>query len=154
VDRKSGETPTIPDSDELFPTTPEGFERRPNRVPLALLGVAVLAAMFAVGFTMFTRSVVYYQTPTEVLSKQGEHVRLAGAVVDGSIAVDTATGTVTFSVSDATTEVPIVYHGSAPDTLRDEGEAVVEGALGPDGVFVADTLFAKCPSKFVAKTSG
>jgi cytochrome c-type biogenesis protein CcmE len=154
VERKGGKMPTIPDSDELFPTAPEGFERRPNRVPLALLGVAVLAALFAVGFTMFTRSVVYYQTPTEVLAKQGEHVRLAGAVVDGSISVDAATGTVTFEVSDADTIVPIVYHGSAPDTLQDEGEAVVEGALGPDGVFVADTLFAKCPSKFVAKASG
>jgi len=88
--------------------------------------------------------------PVGVVNKTGA----AGAVVDGSINVDTATGTVTFSVADAQTEVPIVYHGSAPDTLRDEGEAVVEGALGPDGVFVADTLFAKCPSKFVAKTSG
>jgi len=154
MERNGGEMPTIPDSDELFPNAPEGFERRPNRVPLALLGVAVLAALFAVGFTMFTRSVVYYQTPTEVLAKPGEHVRLAGAVVDGSIAVDTSTGTVTFEVSDADTVVPIVYHGSAPDTLQDEGEAVVEGALGSDGVFLADTLFAKCPSKFVAKASG
>ncbi|HLA92738.1 MAG TPA: cytochrome c maturation protein CcmE, partial [Actinomycetota bacterium] len=77
--------------------------------------------------------------------------RLAGPVVDGSIGVDTATGTVTFEVSDADTVIPIVYQGPAPDTLQDEGEAVVEGALGPDGVFVADTLFAKCPSKFVAK---
>ena len=145
--------PTIPDSDELF-QAPEGFERRPNRVPLALLGIAVLAALFAVGFTMFTRSVVYYKTPTEVLAHPGEHVRLSGAVVDGSISVDTSSGTVTFEVSDATTTVPIVYHGSPPDTLKDEGEAVVEGALGPDGVFVADTLFAKCPSKFQAKASG
>jgi len=151
MDRNGGPTPTIPDSDELFPNAPEGFERRPNRVPLAFLGIAVLAALSAVGFTMFTRSVVYYQTPTEVMDEPGEQVRLAGAVVDGSIVVDTATGTVTFAVSDDQTTVPIVFHGSAPDTLQDEGEAVVEGALGPDGVFVADTLFAKCPSKFVAK---
>ena len=144
---------SIPDSDELFPTVPEGFERRPNRVPIAILGVGVLAALFAVGYTMFTRSVVYYQTPTEVLSMQGEEVRLAGAVVDGSIAVDATTGTVTFAVADDRTTIPIVYHGAAPDTLRDEGEAVVEGALGSDGVFQADTLIAKCPSKFQAKTT-
>lgn len=153
MDRKDGPTPTIPDSDELFPTAPEGFERRPNRVPLALLGVAVIAALFAVGYTMFTRSVVYYQTPTEVLSMQGEEVRLSGAVVDGSIGVDASTGTVTFEVADDQTTIPVEYHGTAPDTLRDEGEAVVEGTLGSDGVFQADVLIAKCPSKFVAKTS-
>lgn len=132
---------------------PEGFERRPNRLPLVLLGVAVVAALFAVGYTMFTRSTVYYHTATEVLGMQGEHVRLSGQVVDGTIEADASAGTVTFSVSDGTSTVPIVYRGPMPDTLRDEGEAVVEGALGADGVFHADTLFAKCPSKFESRTS-
>jgi len=147
--------PGIADSDEMgFPETdaPEGFERRPSRLPLVLLGVAVFAALFAVGYTMFTRSVVYYHTATEVLDMTGEHVRLSGDVVDGSISIDAAQGTVAFEVSDGTTTVPILYEGPAPDTLKDEGEAVVEGALGQDGVFHADTLFAKCPSKFEAKT--
>ena len=147
--------PGIADSDEMgFPETdaPEGFERRPSRLPLVLLGVAVFAALFAVGYTMFTRSVVYYHTATEVLDMTGEHVRLSGDVVDGSISIDAAEGTVAFEVSDGTTTVPILYEGPAPDTLKDEGEAVVEGALGQDGVFRADTLFAKCPSKFEAKT--
>jgi len=147
--------PGIADSDEMgFPETdaPEGFERRPSRLPLVLLGVAVFAALFAVGYTMFTRSVVYYHTATEVLDMTGEHVRLSGDVVDGSISIDAAQGTVAFEVSDGTTTVPILYEGPAPDTLKDEGEAVVEGALGQDGVFHADTLLAKCPSKFEAKT--
>jgi cytochrome c-type biogenesis protein CcmE len=147
--------PGITDSDGWgFAETeaPEGYERRPSRVPIVLLGVAVFAALFAVGYTMFTRSVVYYHTATEVLDMPGEHVRLSGEVVDGTIAIDAAAGTVAFEVSDGTTTVPIVYDGPAPDTLRDEGEAVVEGSLGQDGVFHADTLFAKCPSKFEAKT--
>lgn len=148
--------PRIADSDEYgFPEidTPEGFERRPSRLPLVLLGLAVFAALFAVGYTMFTRSVVYYHTPTEVMTMQGEHVRLSGEVVDGTIQADATTGTVAFSVSDGTSTVPIVYEGPMPDTLRDEGEAVVEGQMGTDGVFRADTLFAKCPSKFEAKTT-
>ena len=148
--------PRIADNDEYgFPEidTPEGFERRPSRLPLVLLGVAVFAALFAVGFTMFTRSVVYYRTATEVLEMPGEHVRLSGEVVDGTILPDATTGTVAFSVSDGTSTVPILYEGPMPDTLRDEGEAVVEGQMGADGVFHADTLFAKCPSKFEAKTT-
>lgn len=147
--------PRIADDDYGFPDDepPEGFERRPNRLPLVLLGVAVVAALFAVGYTMFTRSTVYYHTATEVLGMKGEHVRLSGQVVDGTIEADASAGTVTFSVSDGTSTVPIVYRGPMPDTLRDEGEAVVEGALGADGVFHADTLFAKCPSKFESRTS-
>lgn len=147
--------PGIADSDEMgFPEidAPEGYERRPSRVPLVLLGVAVFAALFAVGYTMFTRSVVYYHTPTEVLEMPGEHVRVSGEVVDGTIAIDAAAGTVAFQLSDGTSTVPVLYEGPAPDTLKDEGEAVVEGSLGSDRVFHADTLFAKCPSKFEAKT--
>jgi len=147
--------PGIADSDEMgFPEieAPEGYERRPSRVPLVLLGVAVFAALFAVGYTMFTRSVVYYHTPTEVLEMTGEHVRVSGEVVDGTIAIDAAAGTVAFELSDGTSTVPVLYEGPAPDTLKDEGEAVVEGSLGSDRVFHADTLFAKCPSKFEAKT--
>lgn len=148
--------PRIAQDDEYgFPEldTPDGFERRPSKLPLILLGVAVFAALFAVGFTMWTRSVVYYHTATEVLEMPGEHVRLSGEVVDGTISPDAAEGTVAFSVSDGVSTVPILYEGPMPDTLRDEGEAVVEGQMGTDGVFHADTLFAKCPSKFEAKTS-
>jgi cytochrome c-type biogenesis protein CcmE len=147
--------PRIADRDELeFPEfdTPEGYERRPSRLPLVLLGVAVFAALFAVGYTMFTRSVVYYHTPAEVLKMPGENVRVSGQVVDGSIATDATTGTVSFQIGDDTATLQIVYEGAAPDTLKDEAEAVVEGSMGTDGVFHADTLFAKCPSKFEAKT--
>jgi cytochrome c-type biogenesis protein CcmE len=143
------------DDDYGFPVidAPEGFERRPSRLPIVLLGVAVVAALFAVGYTMFTRSMVYYHTASEVVSMPGEHVRLSGQVVDGSIVPDATAGTVSFSVSDGSTTVPIEYEGPMPDTLRDEAEAVVEGEMGTDGVFHADTLFAKCPSKFEAKAT-
>lgn len=141
------------DDDYGFPEidTPDGYERRPSRVPLIALGAAVLIALVAVGYTMFTRSVVYYNTPTEVLGKPGEVVRLSGEVVDGSIAVNG--GTVSFQVADERNTVGVLYEGPMPDTLRDEATAVVEGSLGTDGVFHADTLFAKCPSKFEAKTT-
>jgi cytochrome c-type biogenesis protein CcmE len=131
---------------------PEGFERRTSRTPVLLLALIVLGSFLAVGYTMFSRSVVYYQTPTEVLAKPGEHVRVSGTVVDGSIAKDVAAGLVTFDVTDGTSTVTVRFEGAAPDTLKDGADAVAEGSLGPDGVFHADKLFAKCPSKFAAKS--
>ncbi len=132
---------------------PEGFERRSSRMPLLLLGLIVLGVFFSVGYAMFTRSVVYYETPTEVLANPGKHVRISGTVVTGSIRTDTLAGQVTFEVADARNTVEVIYVGPVPDTLKDGAEAVAEGSLGPDGTFHADELFAKCPSKFQAKAS-
>jgi cytochrome c-type biogenesis protein CcmE len=142
----------IAPNEDRSPDTPEGFERRPSRTPLLLLAVLVLGVFFAVGYTMFTRSVVYYRTPTEALAAPGEHVRVSGTVVPGSIVKDVGGGTVRFDVTDETSTVTVLFEGAAPDTLKDEAEAVAEGTLGPDGLFHADKLFAKCPSKFQAKT--
>jgi cytochrome c-type biogenesis protein CcmE len=130
---------------------PEGFERRQSRLPLLLLALIVAGAFLAVGFTMFSRSVVYYETPTEVVAHPGEHVRISGTVVPGSIQQDVAAGMVAFDVTDGRTTVTVQYRGAAPDTLKDRAEAVAEGELASDGVFRADKLFAKCPSKFQSK---
>lgn len=145
---------TVDGGDKPVSEAPDGFERRQSRAPLLLLTFIVLGAFFAVGYTMFTRSVVYYRTPTEVAAQPGEHVRLSGKVVAGSIHRDVAAGTVTFDVTDDTTTMTVLFRGPAPDTLKDGAEAVAEGALGTDGVFRADKLFAKCPSKFQSKTGG
>lgn len=114
----------------------------------------VLVVFLFLGYTMFARSVVYYHTPSEVAGMAGEHVRLSGTVVPGSIVTDPAEGTVTFEVTDGKQTLEVAYKGAAPDTLKDEAEAVAEGQLGNDGVFHAENLFAKCPSKFESKTPG
>ena len=45
----------------------------------------------------------------------------------------------------------MAYAKETPDTFVDGSEVVVEGSLGADGVFVAHTLLAKCPSKYEAQ---
>ena len=130
--------------------TPE-LERRRNRTPFVLLGLVLLVVFAVTGYTMFARAVVYYRTPTEVLRLQGERVRLSGTVAPGTIEQSLTEGIVTFSVTDGTSSVTVVFDGPAPDTLKDDAEAVAEGELGRDGVFHAVTLFAKCPSKFESK---
>jgi cytochrome c-type biogenesis protein CcmE len=42
----------------------------------------------------------------------------------------------------------VVYRGPKPDLLRDEAQAIMTGKLGPDGVFYAEELLLKCPTKY------
>ena len=47
----------------------------------------------------------------------------------------------------------MVYRGSdpLPDTFRDGAQALADGKMGPDGVFRASQIQAKCASKYEAK---
>jgi cytochrome c-type biogenesis protein CcmE len=42
----------------------------------------------------------------------------------------------------------VVYNGPKPDLLRNEAQAIMTGKLGQDGVFHADELLLKCPTKY------
>ena len=42
----------------------------------------------------------------------------------------------------------VVYVGPKPDLLKNEAQAIVTGKLGEDGVFYADELLLKCPTKY------
>ena len=131
---------------------------RPRRIALLPSRAAHPAPVIAVGFgatTMLGKSVVYYKTPTEVLSLQGQQVRLAGTLVKES--VKTEPGTTTFSMTDGKTTMTVVYQGSATTALSTASQPgtqmVAEGSLGTDGVFHSSVLLAKCPSKFQASTT-
>jgi cytochrome c-type biogenesis protein CcmE len=42
----------------------------------------------------------------------------------------------------------VVYHGPRPDLLKDEAQAIMTGQLGSDGVFQANELLLKCPTRY------
>ena len=46
------------------------------------------------------------------------------------------------------TRMEVVYVGVKPDLLRDEAQAIMTGKLGEDGVFYADELLLKCPTRY------
>lgn len=123
--------------------------RRRRRGLLITLGATVLLAFGYLAVSAFTDSVVYYRTPTEAASLTGEHVRLSGSVVAGSIAP--AGEDVSFVVTDGTTQVTVHYAGTRPTALRDGGDVVADGVVGPGGTFQATSLVTKCPSKFDSK---
>jgi cytochrome c-type biogenesis protein CcmE len=126
-----------------------------RRVKFVSLGVGIALSMVALVVFAVNRpgGFVYYLDVTEFLADPaaaGGGFRVNGKVEAGTI-VRLPTGQdVTFVMTDGRSTLPVVYHGIVPDTFVDGADVVVEGSLGPDGTFQADTLLAKCPSKYEA----
>jgi cytochrome c-type biogenesis protein CcmE len=62
---------------------------------------------------------------------------------------------VSFVLHQGPQTLKVVYRGSdpLPDTFRDNSQALADGRLGPDGIFEANKIQAKCASKYEAKPS-
>jgi len=107
--------------------------------------VAVAGALGWVAVKGLSGSLVYYETPTDVLrqgsSAVGERIRLGGYVLPGSTRHE---GTlVRFLLSDGTTRMSVIDTGGVPALFKDGQGVVVEGAYGRDGAFHADTVLVK-----------
>ncbi len=135
------------------PTAPSSAAGR--RLKLLIAGGSVLLGVCYLMITALQTSTVYYLTVGELLERgtaaYGQQVRVAGDVVPGTVEREDAGLGVRFVVHDGSGQVPVYYRGGpVPDIFGDEVQVVVEGKYGADGTFVANTLLAKCPSKFEA----
>ncbi|MDE2452804.1 MAG: cytochrome c maturation protein CcmE [Burkholderiales bacterium] len=113
----------------------------------AALVVGVLAAVgVAVGLVLnaFNSNIVFFYTPSQVAAKEapeGRTFRIGGLVQAGSLQRHGVT--VDFLVTDTAKTVPVRFAGVLPDLFKEGKGAVVQGKLGPDGVFVASEVLAK-----------
>lgn len=124
--------------------------RRKTKVAAGLSVIVVCLVYLVVAG--FKNTSVYYFTVSELHAREaslgGKRVKVAGKVVEGSIQQDKATMEVRFQATEGGQAIRVVYRGIVPDTFKDGAEVVVEGKRGGDGVFRAETLLAKCPSKY------
>jgi cytochrome c-type biogenesis protein CcmE len=126
------------------------------------LAVAVIVGTIAwLAFSGYSENKSYYVTIAELggLGDKAYHsqLRVEGFVVPGSIEQN---GThVEFVMNEFESHSPkaatgrvlkVTYKGSEPppDTFKDDSQALAMGSYGRDGVFHANTLQAKCASKY------
>jgi len=119
--------------------------RKQKRLAIIGSGMGFLAVAAGLTFYALGQQTSYFYMPADLLAQQAaasERIRLGGLVQQGSI--ERGEGThVKFVVADSENEVPVVYDGILPDLFREQQGVVIEGKMGPDGVFVADTVLAK-----------
>lgn len=128
-----------------------------RRFPLSFLlaGIAILGAVLYLVYANTQANAVYYMTVPELKHCAicvTQSVRVAGYVQANSIKRDDRTQSISFVIEDSHQTLPVVYSGVVPDIFRAGVQVVVEGHYykGTVGTqpFQAQTLLAKCPSKF------
>src|SRR5207248_10426856 len=128
-----------------------------KRLPLGFIigGVAILVAVIYLVYANTQANALYYLTVSELKSCTTcatQSVRVAGVVQAGSIVRDDQKQLITFVITQCGQSLPVTYTGIVPDIFRPGVEVVVEGHYTGQGPFQAQTLLAKCPSKFQAAT--
>jgi cytochrome c-type biogenesis protein CcmE len=140
-------------------------------------GLLIVAALVYLIASSTSAAAQYYLTIDELKAKteayHGRDLKLSGAVDGDSIAYDPQTLTLHFTIANVpgdmkaieqagglaavlhqavtdptASRIQVEYVGPKPDLLRDEAQAIVTGRLGDDGVFYADELLLKCPTRY------
>ncbi len=148
-----------------------------GRMKFVVGGILILAAVVYLIVSSTQASAEYFMTINELKAKGtsvvGRNLRVSGAVVGNTIQYDPKTLTLSFDVAHVTGDnkevdaegglaavlhaavvdpgrarVKVVYTGPKPDLLKDEAQAIMTGRLDADGVFHADELLLKCPTKY------
>lgn len=151
--------------------------RSASKVKFLIGGLLIVAAVVYLIVSSLQSTSQYFLTVKELQGKGadivGRDVRLSGAVIGDSIEYDPATLTLRFAIAhtpgdqaevdaagglaavlhaaviDPTApRVMVEYNGVMPDLLRNEAQAIMTGKLGDDGVFYAEELLLKCPTKY------
>ena len=125
-----------------------------RRKKFLISGIIVVLAIGYLTFLGLQGGIPDYKV-SEFLQQENSNydgnARVIGEVAPGSVEQENAGSTLRFTISDTDGQesLPVVYQGVVPDTFTIGREVIVEGFLNSDGVFQADTILVKCPSRYV-----
>jgi len=155
----------------------ESRPRTGGRLKFVIGGLLIFAAIAYLIISSTKANAQYFFTIDELQSRGqsvvGQNVRISGAVIGESIQYDPETLALEFTVANVPADnkqieaegglaavlhaavtdperarMQAIYVGPKPDLLRDEAQAIMTGHMGEDGVFYADELLLKCPTKY------
>ena len=121
----------------------------------AILMAIIVGSLLWLATAGLSSSQTYYKTVSELremgTAANTKHIRVGGDVQANSIQRES--GAVLFNLVQDKEILKVAYEGRdpLPDTFRDGAQALASGKLGPDGVFHATEIQAKCASKYAPK---
>ncbi len=99
---------------------------------------------------------VYYYSPSQIITEpalQHNRLRLEGIIKPGATKMSRDKMDLYFTVSDKKHGIRVHYHGAIPDAFQDGLQVVVDGRMGPKGIFEGKELIVKCPSKYQSESA-
>lgn len=149
----------------------------PGRTKFIIGGLLIVLAVIYLIASSTQAAAQYYLTIDELIAKGDSlgdrDIKVSGAVDGESIVYDTKSLTLRFTAVNVpadldeieaagglakvlytalldpnASKIEIEYIGPLPDLLRHEAQAIVTGRMGTDGVFHADELLLKCPTRY------
>lgn len=108
-------------------------------------GLAGLALVGAFLVLALGERALYFHTPADLAERPveaGKPFRLGGLVAADSVR-DLGNAETLFAVEDGAAVLAVRYKGVLPDLFREGQGVVAEGALNPQGVFIASRVLAK-----------
>jgi cytochrome c-type biogenesis protein CcmE len=127
---------------------------KPKNQRLILVALALAAAVAAVllALSALRDQAAYFYAPADLVRDRvepGRAIRLGGMVAPGSLRREADGVTLRFLVTDGQRAVPVRFRGIPPDLFREGSGVVAEGALAPDGGFVASNILAKHDERYM-----
>ena len=114
-------------------------------------GVIILSAAGLLVLNAFRSNIVYFRSPTEILSGKIATtglLRLGGMVDHGGVRKTPGTLKVEFKVTDFQECMTVRYEGILPDLFREGQGVITEGNL-QGGSFIANKVLAKHDEKYM-----
>jgi len=140
-------------------------------------GLIIVAAIIYLIVTSTQNTAQYFLTVQELKDQGaagiGKNVRVSGSVVPETINYDAQNLVLHFTVANVpadqkeidaqgglaavlhaavidpnTARMEIVYNGVMPDLMKGEAQAIMDGRVDENGIFHADTLLMKCPTRY------
>lgn len=148
-----------------------------SKLKFIIGGLLIVAAIIYLIVSSSQANAQYYYTVNELLQQSdklaGRQLRISGAVIGDSIVYDSQALSLGFDVVHISGDnqeieqqgglamvlhaavtnpdlprLKVVYNGPQPDLLQNEAQAIMTGTLDKQGVFHADELLLKCPSRY------
>lgn len=128
-----------------------------HRARFFVMGAVVALAVGYMVYAAFPGNALYFLTVSEFVANEeyqdGRLLRVSGKLVEGSFQRQDGSSVSHFQLADeegtAEAKLTASYVGVMPDLFfNPHSEIILEGRYGSDGVFEADSILVKCPSKY------
>lgn len=118
-------------------------------VGLVIMGVALIIMAFSSMPTAGSKEITISELVANSNKYDGDYIMTQGLLVKDSIQWNADKIELQFEIYDENdVSLPVFHKGIKPDNFSDDVIVIVEGFINEDGVFEAEKVQTKCPSKY------